>query len=77
MQRYGMSEQDMARVTVKNRRHAALNPKAHLRRIASIDDVLASRIISWPIKLLDCCPQSSGAAAMMLASERFIRDNHP
>src|ERR1700738_3298301 len=56
MQRYGMPEEDMARVTVKNRRHAALNPKAHLRRIVSIDDVLASRIISWPIKLLDCCP---------------------
>jgi acetyl-CoA C-acetyltransferase len=76
MQRYGMTEQDMALVTVKNRRHASLNPKAHLRRIVSVDDVLASRLISWPIKLMDCCPQSSGGAAMVLASERFIRDNH-
>jgi acetyl-CoA C-acetyltransferase len=76
MKFYGMTEEDMARVTVKNRKHAALNPRAHLRKLVSIDDVLASRYISWPIKLLDCCPQSSGGAAMVLASEKFIRDNH-
>lgn len=73
---YGMTEEDMARVTVKNRRHAARNPNAHLRKEVSIDDVLGSRYISWPIKLLDCCPQSSGGAAMVLASERYIRENH-
>ncbi|MBS0644494.1 MAG: thiolase family protein [Acetobacteraceae bacterium] len=75
MDRYGMTEEDMARVTVKNRHHASLNPKAHLRKEVTIEDVLASRIISWPIKLLDCCPQSSGGAALVLASERFIKDN--
>jgi acetyl-CoA C-acetyltransferase len=76
MQQYGMTEQDMALVTVKNRRHAALNPKAHLRKIVTVEEVMQSRCISWPIKLLDCCPQSSGGAALILASERFIRDNH-
>ncbi len=76
MQRYGMTEEDMARVTVKNRRHASLNPNAHLRKVVTIDDVMESRYISWPIKLLDCCPQSSGGAALVLASETFIRDNH-
>jgi len=76
MQHYGMTEEDMARVTVKNRRHASLNPNAHLRKQVTIDDVLASRMISWPIKLMDCCPQSSGGAAMVLASERYIRENH-
>ena len=63
----------MARVTVKNRAHAALNPKAHLRKTVTIEDVFASRYISWPIKLLDACPQSSGGCAMVLASERYIR----
>ncbi len=76
MQRYGMTEEDMARVTVKNRRHASLNPNAHLRKVVTIDDVMASRLISWPIKLMDCCPQSSGGAAMVLASEQFIKDNN-
>ncbi len=76
MQQTGMTEVDMARVTVKNRRHASLNPNAHLRKVVTIDDVLESRIISWPIKLLDCCPQSTGGAALVLASEKYIRDNH-
>ena len=76
MKLYGMTEEDMARVTVKNRRHAALNPNAHLRKEVTIQDVMDSRYISWPLKLLDCCPQSTGGAAMVLASEKYIRDNH-
>jgi acetyl-CoA C-acetyltransferase len=75
MEKYGMTEEDMARVTVKNRANAARNPKAHLRKEASIEDVLTSRYLSWPIKLLDACPQSSGGAAMVLASERYIKEN--
>src|SRR5580658_8213884 len=51
MQRYGMTEEDMAYVAVKNRRHASLNPRAHLRKVVTIEEVMASRIISWPIKL--------------------------
>ena len=43
MHKYGMTEEDMARVTVKNRRHASLNPKAHLRKEVTIEDVMDSR----------------------------------
>ena len=72
--KYGMSQEDMAAVVVKNRSHAARNPNAHLRKETTIDEVMASRMISWPIKLYDCCPQSSGGGAMVLASEKYIRD---
>ena len=75
MHKYGLTEEDMARVTVKNRSNASKNPKAHLRKVVSMEEVLASRYISWPIKLLDACPQSSGGAAMVLASEKYIKDN--
>ena len=75
MHKYGLTEEDMARVTVKNRANASLNPKAHLRKKVTIEDVIASRYIAWPIKLLDACPQSSGGCAMVLASERYIKDN--
>jgi acetyl-CoA C-acetyltransferase len=76
MHKYGMTQEDMARVTVKNRHHASLNPKAHLRKETTVEEVLASRMISWPVKLMDCCPQSSGGGAMVLASESFIRERH-
>ena len=74
MHKYGMTEEDMARVTVKNRRNAARNPKAHLNKPVTVEEVLASRYIAWPIKLLDACPQSSGGCAVVLASERYVRD---
>jgi len=73
MQKYGMTEEDMARVTVKNRRHALGNPRAHLRKSVDIEDVMTSRYLAWPIKLLDACPQSSGGCSLVLASERYIR----
>ena len=75
-EKYGMTEEDMAQVVVKNRAHAAKNPHAHLRKETSVEEVMASRMISWPIKLFDCCPQSSGGGAMVLASERYIKDRH-
>ena len=74
--KYGMTEEDMASVVVKNRRHAALNPNAHLRKETTIEEVMASRYISWPVKLFDCCPQSSGGGAMVLASEKYIKDRN-
>jgi acetyl-CoA C-acetyltransferase len=73
--KYGMSQEDMAEVVVKNRRHASLNPNAHLRKEVTVEEVMTSRMISWPIKLMDCCPQSSGGGAMVLASEKYIKQN--
>jgi acetyl-CoA C-acetyltransferase len=70
---YGSDERDMAAVTVKNRRHASLNPHAHLRTPVTVEDVLQTRMISWPLKLADLCPSSTGAAAVVLASEDFVR----
>ena len=72
--KYGMTQEDMAEVVVKNRKHASLNPNAHLRKTTTVEEVMASRMISWPVKLMDCCPQSSGGGAMILASEKYIKD---
>ena len=73
-EKYGMTQEDMAHVVVKNRLHASLNPNAHLRKTTTVEEVMASRMISWPIKLMDCCPQSSGGGAIVLASEKYIKD---
>jgi acetyl-CoA C-acetyltransferase len=73
-EKYGMTQEEMAAVVVKNRYHASLNPNAHLRKTITVDEVMASRMISWPVKLMDCCPQSSGGGAMILASEKYIKD---
>jgi acetyl-CoA C-acetyltransferase len=69
MHLYGAEEADFARVTVKNRGHAAKNPYAHLRDPITVEDVLASRTLAWPLKLGDLCPSSTGGASMLLVSE--------
>ncbi len=76
MEKYGMTEEDMARVVVKNRWQASKNPNAHLRKETTQEEVFNSRYICWPVKLFDCCPQSSGGGAMVLASERYIKERN-
>jgi acetyl-CoA C-acetyltransferase len=71
--KYGSTERDLAEVTVKNRRHGSLNPHAHLRNETTVDEVLATRMISWPLKLGDLCPSSTGAGAVVIASEEVAR----
>lgn len=67
MHRYGTTEEQFARVVVRARRHAMNNPYAHLKGDITVDDVMSSRRISYPYKLFDICPRSSGACAVVLA----------
>lgn len=69
MATYGATERDAARVTVRDRKHACLNPFAHLRKEVTIDEVLASPPLADPLKLLDMCPRTDGACAVIFASE--------
>jgi acetyl-CoA C-acetyltransferase len=69
MDKYGYTEEQAAKVAVKNRKNALKNPYAQLRMEITVEDVLKSQPISWPLKLLDCCPASDGAAALIFASE--------
>jgi acetyl-CoA C-acetyltransferase len=71
--RYGVSEEQAAGVVVKNRNHGTNNPYAHLRSPVTRDQVLASNVIAWPLRELDCRPQSVGAVAVILASEDRVR----
>lgn len=69
MDALGHTEEAAALVSVKNRKNAMLNPYAHVKKEVTVEDVLKSRPLAWPIKLLDCPPISDGAAAVVLAGE--------
>ena len=69
MEKYGTTEEHLAKVSVRAHGNALSNPHAHIKKAVSIEDVLASRIVCWPLKLLDCCPRSSGACAVIMVSE--------
>lgn len=73
MAEYGTTEEQMARVGVKNHNHAAKNPNAHFSKGATLEQVLSSKMISAPLRLFMCSPITDGAAAVIVASEERAR----
>ncbi len=73
MQRHAVTQEDVAHLVVRQRRSAMNNPHAHLKGHITIDDVMASPMIAYPLKLFDCCPRSSGGACMVLGNMDAVR----
>ena len=69
MHEHGTTEQDLAELAVLMRRHASTHPGAQFKDPVTVDDVLASKPVAAPLKLLDCCPVSDGGAAFVLGRE--------
>jgi acetyl-CoA C-acetyltransferase len=67
------TEEDLAYVAVKNHDNGLLNPKAHIRKRITVDDVLNSPVVASPLKIYDCCPFSDGASAVILCTEEFAK----
>lgn len=74
MRRYGTTEAQLAAVSVKNHGNAMANPGAHKPLSITVADVLASRSVCTPYKLLDCSIISDGAAAVVLTAGGMLRD---
>jgi acetyl-CoA C-acetyltransferase len=66
MHEFGTTREMLAAVAVKNHHNGKLDPYAHFQNEVTIDQVLASPPVCHPLHLLDCCPQTDGAAAMIL-----------
>lgn len=74
MHEFGTTPAQLAEVAVAMRHHASLNPNAHKRDPVSVADVLASRMVTRPLRVLDCALVSDGAAAMVVTSVARARD---
>jgi len=73
MEEFGATVEDFSLVTVKNRKNAALNPNARFQQPVTLEDVLNSRMIASPLRLLHCCPLADGAAAAVVCSKDKIK----
>ncbi|MEM2415284.1 MAG: thiolase domain-containing protein [Thermoproteota archaeon] len=67
MHQYGLKPETLAKVAVKNHYHGSMNPLAHFRNRITVEDVLSSPIVAYPLRRNDCCPVSDGAACVILA----------
>ena len=69
MHEFGLTEQDLAEFAVLMRTHAATHPGAQFHDPITVADVMASKPVASPLKLLDCCPVSDGGAALVISRE--------
>jgi acetyl-CoA acetyltransferase len=74
MHEYGTTREQLAEVAVSARQWAKLNPKAFMRDDLTVKDVLASRMISSPLSLLDCCLVTDGGGALLVTSAERAKD---
>jgi len=74
MHQYGTTSEQMAEIAVAARAHAALNPSAQMRDPITVDDVMNSRMIADPLRLLDCSLVSDGGSAVILTSAERAKD---
>src|SRR2546425_3282950 len=74
MHEFGTTSEQLAEVAVATRRWAQLNPRAIMRDPLTVEDVLASRMISSPLHLLDCCLVTDAGGAVVVTSAERARD---
>jgi acetyl-CoA acetyltransferase len=74
MKTNGVTEEDLAMVAVVQREWAALNPRASFKEPITVDDVLDSRMIAWPFRMLMCCLVTDGGGALILTSAERAKD---
>ena len=73
MAQYGTTQETIAKVAVKNHHHGALNPRAQYQEEVTLEEVLASREVAYPLTLLMCSPIGDGAAAALIVSPEYAK----
>lgn len=75
MEETGVTIEDISEVTIRSRQKGALNPHARFQKEVTLEEVMSSRMIADPLRLLHNCPLAQGGAAMILSSEAKLRAN--
>ena len=75
--KYGLSPEEgktmLAKVSAKSHFNGSLNPKAHLRRAVTVEQIMSAPIIAWPLGLFDCCGVSDGSAAAIVTTAELAK----
>ena len=69
MHEYGATREQVAAVSVKNRKNGVSNPRARFQSEVTVEEVMGSRRVADPLRLYDCCPAADGSAAVVLAAD--------
>lgn len=79
--KYGLSPEEgkevLAMISAKSHKNGAKNPKAHLRKEVTVEQILKAPMIAWPLGLFDCCGVSDGAAAAIVCRADMAKNFRP
>lgn len=73
MEVYGTTEQQLAQISAKNHFHSSMNSHAQFQKDMTVEQVLAARVVSWPLTVPMCAPVGDGAAAAIVCSAEFLK----
>jgi len=73
MAKFGMKEEDLGQIAIKNHYYGSFNPYAMFQKQIKMDEYMKSRVVAYPLKVYDACPITDGAAAVILASEEVAK----
>jgi acetyl-CoA acyltransferase len=73
MSKYGTTQRQLAVIASKNHYHSTMNSNAQFQKEMSVDEILAGRIVSWPLTVPMCAPVGDGGAAAILCSGDFLK----
>jgi len=73
MDKYGTTQRQLAMIASKNHYHSTMNPNAQYQKAMSVDEILAARIVSWPLTVPMCAPIGDGSAGAVLCSADFLK----
>ena len=73
MEKFGLKEETLGKVAIKNHKNGAKNPKAHFQKEITMEQYLSSMMVTSPLKLYDCCPFSDGASCAIIVSEDALK----
>src|SRR5215510_14410125 len=74
MHDFGLTREQLASVAVSGRQNACLHPNAHMRKPITIADVMSSKFIAEPLRLLDCCLISDAGGAFIVTTPERAKD---
>jgi acetyl-CoA C-acetyltransferase len=73
MHRFGTTMEQMAQVAVKNHHYGAMNPNSFFQKEVTVERILKSEEVAFPLKVLDCCANADGAACVIMTNEKLAK----
>jgi acetyl-CoA acyltransferase len=76
MKKYGYTQEQLARICAKTHHHSTMNPKAQYRKDMTWEEVMADKLVTYPLTRPMCAPTGEGCAAAIVCSEKYLKE-HP